>query len=639
MSFSEVLEVQKTILEKTDWDIKIKDPSILEKYENEFKFQLMDSSNFQKAISGLIQLLDDVQNLKGKYEYPTKCNSEILPNQFFEQIKLAIKNKKTIIKDALIPPPLIQEKRPEEEDIEWLLEQSRTQPDFWKLDCFSNTEVDLFQCHICKKTISEYPFYAAFREWPETTNGKEILLFEFKKELYCKMCGEKPNSPLLKLGFSSYLENLMEERILWHFSENRKSMGNVKYSVVSSDNLIPQALHEVFLKEINHMAEDSKYDFQPGSEKKIMNLIHPSLFSYEKITEEAKRLRLLILERLRETRHYDINKRSLVRTSGYHWLPTDVKVDEEGQCKFMSYVNNLFIDIYPNLYPILESILSCFIPLFEKCLKRNLKNTQLQVIVKAADYILKPGESYEGNWHLEGTQQEHIVASGIYYYEVTNAIVDEGLSFRRQGDRDTDWPGEYHSEYIDWIEKKLRDFFVKYNQMDTQLNKSIDEIRLTKSLIFFLLEDTIIRNAPETHIQTVPIGHVETKPGRCVVFPNEIQHKVTGIHALSTAKQEQKRRILCFFLIDPDQPIPSSLSVKPQQKIHTMNLYHDLLKGWEVNGTFLPSDVINQIINHFVTGLTLREALERRVRFMYDRRILSSRENNCFEEDFTLCEH
>ncbi|KAJ1506247.1 hypothetical protein HMI55_001256 [Coelomomyces lativittatus] len=70
-----------------------------------------------------------------------------------------------------------------------------------------------------------------------------------------------------------------------------------------------------------------------------------------------------------------------------------------------------------------------------------------------------------------------------------------------------------------------------------------------------------------------------------------------------------------------------------------MNLYHDLLKGWEVNGTFLPSDVINQIINHFVTGLTLREALERRVRFMYDRRILSSRENNCFEEDFTLCEH
>lgn len=59
-----------------------------------------------------------------------------------------------------------------------------------------------------------------------------------------------------------------------------------------------------------------------------------------------------------------------------------------------------------------------------------LTNKRLQVIVKAANYVLQPGESYEGSWHVEGMPHEHIVASGIYYYSTTPNLSRSALVFR-----------------------------------------------------------------------------------------------------------------------------------------------------------------------------------------------------------------
>ncbi len=45
-----------------------------------------------------------------------------------------------------------------------------------------------------------------------------------------------------------------------------------------------------------------------------------------------------------------------------------------------------------------------------------------QVIVKLANIILTPSNpEYKGeSWHVEGMQNEHIVASGMYYYDSHN---------------------------------------------------------------------------------------------------------------------------------------------------------------------------------------------------------------------------
>ncbi|KAJ1502462.1 hypothetical protein HMI56_002685 [Coelomomyces lativittatus] len=182
--------------------------------------------------------------------------------------------------------------------------------------------------------------------------------------------------------------------------------------ILSSDNLIPQALHDAFVKEINDVSKNSKYDFHPGTEGKVMNLIHPSMFPYKVMKRQKERKASISFYQYQEN-----------RISDYQWLPTNVLVDADGNCKFMSYINNLYLPVYPNLYPILECILSCFIPLFEACLHQQLKQRKIQVIVKAVNYILQPGQSYEGNWHLEGTPQENIIATGIYYYEETNQMM------------------------------------------------------------------------------------------------------------------------------------------------------------------------------------------------------------------------
>ncbi len=72
---------------------------------------------------------------------------------------------------------------------------------------------------------------------------------------------------------------------------------------------------------------------------------------------------------------------------------------------------------------------------------RPLSGKRLQVVVKAANYILQPGESHEGSWHVEGMKHERIVASGIYYYHTTPNLADSCLAFRQKRHNDLEERG------------------------------------------------------------------------------------------------------------------------------------------------------------------------------------------------------
>jgi hypothetical protein len=69
----------------------------------------------------------------------------------------------------------------------------------------------------------------------------------------------------------------------------------------------------------------------------------------------------------------------------------------------------------------------------------------VKVIVKAANYILQPGQEYSGTWHLEGMPHERIVASAIYYYGRDPSIIDAGLYLRRKRDGIEDFPDQEDS--------------------------------------------------------------------------------------------------------------------------------------------------------------------------------------------------
>jgi hypothetical protein len=76
----------------------------------------------------------------------------------------------------------------------------------------------------------------------------------------------------------------------------------------------------------------------------------------------------------------------------------------------------------------------------------------LKVVIKAARYILEPGQEYAGTWHIEGMPHERIVASAIYYYDRDSSIQDAGLYLRRRRDGDLDFPsGEEHMSHVSYI--------------------------------------------------------------------------------------------------------------------------------------------------------------------------------------------
>jgi hypothetical protein len=75
----------------------------------------------------------------------------------------------------------------------------------------------------------------------------------------------------------------------------------------------------------------------------------------------------------------------------------------------------------------------------------DLRGRNLQVIVKLANIHLTPEKlEYNGGvWHVEGMENERIVATGIYYYHMDN-ITESQLSFRRSVNE----PGYEQSDHL-----------------------------------------------------------------------------------------------------------------------------------------------------------------------------------------------
>ncbi|NEE29990.1 DUF4246 domain-containing protein, partial [Streptomyces sp. SID7982] len=131
---------------------------------------------------------------------------------------------------------------------------------------------------------------------------------------------------------------------------------------------------------------------------------------------------------------------------------------------------------------------------------------RLQVIVKLATIHLTPDkpEYAGGSWHVEGMLNERIVSTGIYYWDSEN-ITESRLSFRTA----LDYP--------------------RYEQND---DNGLREV--------YGLEDEEALN------QT--LGSAVTPAGRCLAFPNVLQHRV-GSFRLTDPTRPGHRKILAFFLV------------------------------------------------------------------------------------------
>ncbi|KAJ2781373.1 hypothetical protein GGI15_003239 [Coemansia interrupta] len=348
------------------------------------------------------------------------------------------------------------------------------------------------------------------------------------------------------------------------------------------------------------------------------------------------------------------------------WLPTEFDVVEDGKTTIRSYINNLHPVKHAAFYPTVADIFSKFVPLLEQVLtdiahprpdfkldpadreayfelepngeregeedfdydlehdkwkemcyaieqkplpfvapdrpnaQYILRGRRIQAIVKMSNIILTPKKpEYEGGtWHVEALENERIIATGIYYYDIEN-ITESNLAFRESMDMASIVCEQHRGDLID----------AEYG-IDGW--NGVDEFEAVSQ----------------------PLGQVEAKSGRCIVFPNIYQHRVSGFRLADPTKPGH-RKILAFFFIDPSVRIPSTEIVPPQQQ-----------EWWSENlmqtGRIaeLPNNVKDSIFEHVDFPISLEDANSIRLELMEERK---SNSNNgaleVFECSFSYCEH
>ncbi|WBB63182.1 DUF4246 domain-containing protein [Streptomyces sp. WMMC500] len=426
---------------------------------------------------------------------------------------------------------------------------------------------------------------------------------------------------------------------LAHYAALRDANTGIEVSAVDgvwqSDTLIDDALRSRLRAAVRILEEvpEAERDWHPGSGGQVLDLVHPSLFCLVKETSGAPE---------RAWQHIGSRASAYEFSQKFQWLPTDVDVSDDGEVTFRSYVNNLHPETHRELLAVLPEVFARMRPMLENVLtdlrhprplrieadpfgwyeptpeypekdsytdddayqeavrawdrayddhwvnrtpiipdapafappeppddsaRVDLRGRRLQVIVKLATIHLTPDrpEYAGGSWHVEGMLNERIVSTAIYYWDSEN-ITESRLGFRAAVD-DPD-----------------------YEQND---NEGISEV--------YGLENEEALN------QT--LGSASTPAGRCLAFPNVLQHRVDSFRLTDPARPGH-RKILVFFLVDPSQTIVSTSDVPPQQP-------------WSDTST-----------------MTLEQARNYREQLMQERKFFIDEHNEqLYEREFSLCEH
>ncbi|MFI9582271.1 DUF4246 domain-containing protein [Streptomyces sp. NPDC052236] len=426
---------------------------------------------------------------------------------------------------------------------------------------------------------------------------------------------------------------------LLHYAALRDGRTGVEVSAVDgvwqSDTLVDDKLRSRLREAVRVLEQvpDAEHDWHPGSDGQVLDLVHPSLFCLvREVSGAPERAWQNPTDRYSR---YEFSEK-------FQWLPTDVDVSDDGDVAFRSYVNNVhpethrelaFVlpDLFAHLRPLLENVLTdlrhprplrieadpygwydsepeypdkssysddgahaealraweeaqdgwwenrrpaipdapAFTPpeLPDESARVDLRGRRLQVIVKLATIHLTPDkpEYPGGSWHVEGMMNERIVSTAIYYWDSEN-ITESRLSFRAALDDPS------------------------YEQND---DNGLREV--------YGLEDEDALNQM--------LGSTSTPAGRCLAFPNILQHRV-GSFRLTAPTRPGYRKILAFFLVDPSEKIVSTSDVPPQQP-------------WSDTST-----------------MTLEQAKNYREQLMQERKFFVDEHNEqLYEREFSLCEH
>ncbi|KAF2477715.1 uncharacterized protein BDR25DRAFT_275066 [Lindgomyces ingoldianus] len=485
-------------------------------------------------------------------------------------------------------------------------------------------------------------------------------------------------------------------------------------TIVKSDIAVSGELRDRLrgaVKKLENVPDRVK-DWHPGSDEKVLDLVHPSLFPVVYGFTRALPFGTVPLESCAEytgkgevidkfeatdhVRKVSWGDKEIIDQAwgSYQWLPSNITFTDDGTAKIVSYINNLHPREHTELYKILEAFVDASIPLWNECLswfhnririsiggtsnedykfapgvkfdrepykhdaeeghesdsedeeddeswawehgcidqyrdwrdqnrileqrepaftphdehqtqpgakridlRKDFTERGLQVIFKLANIHLTPEKpEYEGgSWHVEGSLNEHICATAIYYYDCEN-VTDSRLAFRQSYDAEAMIMRPAQSEYSS-----------------------------TEAYFGITQNGSSILN----------LGSVLTPQNRLLAFPNVLQHQVQPFSLVDKTKSGH-RKILAMFLVDPHIEVLSTANVPPQRKDWWAQEVRKI-------GFFarLPKEIFDMIVGEVREfPLGWKEAVQVREMLMAERgKVGDVLEKGMDENTFFFCEH
>lgn len=323
--------------------------------------------------------------------------------------------------------------------------------------------------------------------------------------------------------------------------------------VALADGLVEDGLQQRLADLFDTLCAAGPPDYHPGSGTAVRDLVHPSLYAY-------LRDHTPLQPGVKPPPHPEVGHPPVDRwgrpfeASRFQWLPTDVQVDPTGAVHFEGPLHNLDVAAAPDGPATLADLLATALPLLESVYGYaqafdpwdhraddceadlpeppaqqpppvpvapvSLRGRRLQVIPKLVEYTVGPDAPHDSVWHVEGMSHEHIVATALYVLHRDPHLAGGTLRFKRGYTRE-------EAGQVFWNIAQCR---------PTPVDEMVGQAML-------------------------PLGSVDTPQGRLVGFPNSHVHKLTPLS--STTGAPATRRIVVFWLVDPEKRILSTSDVVP----------------------------------------------------------------------------
>jgi len=340
--------------------------------------------------------------------------------------------------------------------------------------------------------------------------------------------------------------------------KQRHASKAVREGVSSQTGSVPMELVGTLNSLIDELKAGATPDYHPGSNDVVCDIVHPSLYP---VVEGTSVVTGLPDSSAKVGGNPEGKKKDMwgrkYEDSKYQWLPSEVSVSAAGKCTFDTYINNLDKVTNRRLYAALEDLLARCLPLLEASWahgsaacddisdddfsdasdpedgdpahleEKSLRDRTIQVITKIVDYELPGGGKHEGVWHVEGMSHENIVATAEFILRKDSALSGGDLEFQRAFSK-----SEGSSLVMGFPQMRPR-------QLDSLVDQGL-----------------------------VPLGQMPLPSGRLASWPNSHVHRVTELR--NTGEAPAMRRIVVFWLINPDVRIVSTKNVSPQQGIMSL---------------------------------------------------------------------